>query len=581
MKKNTLLIVILFIIPLKIIFSQALPIAMDGIFDDWDEGYNNYTDTQSDGAGFDLLSFSVSNDSTNLYVRFVLDKEIQLNYGNNLYLEIDADNNPSTGYSINGIGVELAIKFGDKKIYYNTASGSTVYPAPSDIDFYVLPTVTSDTFEISIGRDVLPDGVHQLFTSNTIKFFFADFNNGGDYMPDAGTFEYTFDNSSIEEYQIINIEKENDNDVRLMTYNTLWDGLISTSTRIDAFKRITTAVNPDIITFNECWDTGYSTARDLLNDWLPIQNGGTWKCYKIDAGNITCSKYDITDNYVVLQGSRITASIIDLPSHPRDIIIINSHFKAGGSSSDNDKRQDEADAIINFIREVKTSGGAITMPYGTPYVISGDLNLVGNSQQLTTLITGDIIDEATFGKDIKPDWDDTNLNDIISYHTNERVAYTWTEENNLFWPGRLDYAICSDIGASVRKAFTIHTPKMTEEDLSKYGLNSDDTNIASDHLPKVTDFIIENAVQSINDISNLSKILVYPNPSLSGVFTISNKSCIIRSVDIYNVLGQKVNSIYEINTLKYNLDLSSFNSGIYYLKIKGDAYEDDLKIIKL
>ena len=68
------------------------------------------------------------------------------------------------------------------------------------------------------------------------------------------------------------------------------------------------------------------------------------------------------------------------------------------------------------------------MPYGTPFVIRGDLNLVGYSQQLTTLLTGDIVNNTIYGDDIEPDWDESDLNDVISFQADQRMAYTW--ENN-------------------------------------------------------------------------------------------------------------------------------------------------------
>ena len=364
------------------LFGQALPIGLDGKFADWTSDAASYTDTQNDGLAYDLLSFKVSNDSNFLFIQLVTDQEIQLNSGNNLFLEIDADNDANTGYPVNFIGADLGINLGQKTFYFNPTSG-TVEVSPYDVGFIALPTVTSDTFEIAINRHSVPDGINQLFTSNTIKLCFKDNETGGDYMPDYGTtFSYTFDDTPVETYNPVSFNKNNENDIRLLTYNTLSDGLTDNA-RAGSFQRIITAVNPDIITFNECWNTSQYEAKNLLDSWLPIQ-GSNWTCIKNDNGNITCSKFNIPDYYDIdpTYINRITANIIDLPSsYPRDFLVINSHFKCCG---DDDTRQEQADAIISFIRDVKTSGGAITLPYGTPFVISGDLNLVGLSQQLTT-----------------------------------------------------------------------------------------------------------------------------------------------------------------------------------------------------
>ncbi len=575
--KQTLLTIPILLSSILIVFGQALPVGLDGKFDDWTNEASSYTDTQNDGAAFDLLSFKVANDSNYLFIQIVVDKEIQLNYGNNLYLEIDTDNNPATGYQVNGIGAELGINFGTKTFYFNTTSGTTEI-SPYDIGFIALPTVTSDTFEIAIDRNAVPDGTNQLFTSNTIKICFKDDNTGGDYMPDEGTtFSYTFDNSSVGNYNFINLEKNNENDIRLMTYNTLYDGLISgDNERVSAFQRIITAVNPDIITFNECWNTTQYQAQNLLNSWLPLQ-GNNWTCVKNDAGNITCSKFPVTDYYTIdpTYINRVTANIIDLPDlYPKDFLVINSHFKC---CSDDDTRQKQADAIIEFIKDVKNSGGSITLPYGTPFVISGDLNLVGLSQQLTTLLTGDIVDNYNFGDDIKPDWDNTDLTDIIAFHTDKRIAVTIRDENSSYWPGRIDYAIASDIGATVSKTFIIDTEEMSADRLNQFGLQTNDTKIASDHLPKITDFIIDD-IQNISKINDI-KIDLYPNPSFNKEFMLScPDEQKLGNITVVNVTGQVVYTKYTTEN-KIKINLSSFPSGIYFVKIKSSGKNILLKLI--
>lgn len=571
-KLNKIIIGIILILTINYnnLSAQALPIGLDGKYDDWTSEAASYTDAQGDGTSFDLLSFKVSNDSNFLFIQFALDQEIQLNYGNNLYLEIDGDNNASTGYPVNGIGAELGIAFGSKTFYFNHESEPDTVVSSYDVGFIALPTVTSDTFEIAIDRHAVPDGINPLFTSNTIKICFKS----DDYMPDLGTtFSYTFDETPVESYTPVSFEKNNSSNIRLMTYNTLSDGLIDNQ-RVTAFQNIITAVNPDIITFNECWNTTQYQAKYLLNSWIPL-SGTQWSCIKNDDGNITCSKYPITDYYDIdpTYINRITANLIDLPdSYPRDILVINAHLKAKGGSTNDAVRQEQADAVINFLRDVKNEGGSITLPYGTPFVISGDLNLVGSSQQQTTLLTGEIPGGGVF----PPDWDNSNLNDIIAFHTDLRTATTWTEQGNPYWPGRFDYAIASDIGATVNKAFTICTHEMSSERLNQYGLNSYDTDIASDHLPKVTDFIIEDVPGNISEINN-SNINIYPNPALNKQFSVNSKTQ-IKNIKIITLTGKVIYS-KKVNDTEIDINLSEFPSGIYFVKIKTSDAETILKII--
>ncbi len=551
--------------------AQALPIGIDGKFEDWTNATSIYSDTEGDGTDFDLLSFKVSNDSNFLFIQFALDREIQLNSENNLFLEIDGDNDASTGYQVNGIGAELGIAFGTRTFYFNHNS-STLQISPYSIGFVALPTATSDTFELAINRHVLPDGTNPLFASNTIKICFKS----NDYMPNYGsTFSYTFDDTPVEAYPPVSFEKINESDIRLLTYNTLFDGLTDNS-RLPSFQHIITAVNPDIITFNECRNTSQYEVRNLLDSWLPLSET-QWQCIKSAGGNITCSKYPITEAYSIdpTMLNRIMASVIDLPeSYPRDILVINTHLKC---CADDATRQQQVDAIIEFIREAKTAGGGISLPYGTPFVISGDLNLVGSSQVLTTLLTGDIVDNATFGEDCLPDWDKSALNDLISFHSDKRTATTWLDANTNYWSGRLDYAIASDVGASVNKAFTICTSEMPAARLNLYGLASEDTHIASDHLPKISDFIIENSVEKVAS-QDLPKIQVYPNPAKHKSFTVQSETSVIRQITIINPTGKIVFS-KKTDRKNVQIHLPNCKSGIYFIKVYTENKYETIKLL--
>ena len=71
----------------------------------------------------------------------------------------------------------------------------------------------------------------------------------------------------------------------------------------------------------------------------------------------------------------------------------------------NGARQDQVDQLAAWIAQETAADGDV--PYNTPVVYGGDLNLVGYAQQLTTLLTGDVQDEATYGAGGPPDWDGT------------------------------------------------------------------------------------------------------------------------------------------------------------------------------
>jgi len=311
------------------IFSQSLPIFLDGKTDDWNVPVPTYIDTENDGSAFDFKYFSVTNDEQFLFIRLKLTPETKLIEDNFLTLYIDGDNNIATGVSVNGIGAELRWDFGTRtgQLYKN---GTTNISFPQ-IQYRSLPTVTDTTYEIAIGRDVLPNGSDPLFTSASIKIFFKDNDTiftsasikiffkdndtNGDLMPNSGeTFEYVFDDTPTTLLVPVDITREDTSFVRIMNYNVLFDGLLEPG-REDNFERILQAVQPDIICFNEFFNSSVTQVKDAMNQMLPLPGGATWYGVKLDGGNVTISKYPIIQSWPVYSGHRITASLIDLPQY--------------------------------------------------------------------------------------------------------------------------------------------------------------------------------------------------------------------------------------------------------------------------
>ena len=147
---------------------------------------------------------------------------------------------------------------------------------------------------------------------------------------------------------------------------------------------------------------------------------------------------------------------------------------------------------MQFIRETKESISEIPLSENTPIIILGDCNLVGNAQQLKTLLTGDIQDTMRFGPRFSPDWDYSSFADLVPYCTNIPFAFTWYDRYSSFSPGRLDFMIYTDTMLQPAKKFVLFTPAMPTDTLTAYSLNADDVLNASDHLPVVADFILKN-----------------------------------------------------------------------------------------
>ena len=297
-------------------------------------------------------------------------------------------------------------------------------------------------------------------------------------------------------------------DVRVVTFNVLWDSIFSrvNATRAEGFTRLAAALAPDVWAFQELsWGNPSSTGtelKSLLDTIQPIENG--WNVFKSGALAIA-SRWPITNrtgNITPTGAKPVMAALVDLPDadFPVDLYLMNAHYKCCGDTTNDPLRQRDSDAIVSWMRDARTPGGSVELPYATPMIVLGDLNIVGGQQPLLTLATGDIQDNARYGVDSLPDWDGS-ANTILDA-THNAVAgaetYTWRNDTSQFAPGRLDYMVYTDSVLAPTKGFVLNTNTMTEADLTATGLQPFDSLYDGDsgkydHLPVVMDFRIQTA----------------------------------------------------------------------------------------
>ena len=572
MKINNLRVrLILFaLINFRILFSQSVPITIDGVFDDWTPDLTTFVDTSETISGIDFLEIQVTNDNEFLFIKIKANAEFDLTDNQILHelgIFIDTDNNSSTGFDIQqGYGSELGILFTELFAHYNVTPYSQV--GFTDLKLRAAPTVTSDEFEIAIGRHVIPDGINPLFSSSTIKILLKNENNF-DKIPDVGgVFLYTFDETPVAPYTPIDIDKSDVSHIRIMAYNTLLNGLLDLN-RVDDFENIIKILSPDIVGFIESANTSESYVKSLFDTWIPLGTTNGWYVEK-HGGEVTVSKWEILQRWDGL--TRQFPVLIDLPSsYGTDLLFTNAHLSCCGADVN---RQDQADQYAAFILDAKSVGGDITLPENTPFVYGGDLNLVGFSQQLTTLKTGDIQDTVSYGQGAPLDWDDSDLTEENSIQTDIRMGYTWRSDGQVFPPGKLDFIIFSDYTLIAEKSFVLQTEVMSTDRLSLYGLNLSDTSNASDHFPVVADFSIN---QSLGiDQNSVLLPTIYPNPA--NDFVTIRGVADIKSVAIYNMNGKLILSDSSGSEI---IKIADLQSGVYFAKIKTKQASTSIKIIKL
>jgi hypothetical protein len=233
---------------------------------------------------------------------------------------------------------------------------------------------------------------------------------------------------------------------------------------------------------------------DGIEEDLGLSDAWTWAKQGRDL--VLGSRYPILDTHEIpgYDDYRSGAFLLDArDALGAKLLAINMHPPCcnygpdGDEPSSNTQRQRVVDGVVAFLRDVKQGEGPFGLAPDTPIVVLGDMNFVGDAQQPRTLRTGDIVHNDRFGPDAAPDWDGSPLLDTKPRQVSAPMHTTWIDASSSFPPGRLDYAFVSDSVLDVVHEFVLHTPVLSEQTRSAYGLRAEDTNTASDHLPVVID----------------------------------------------------------------------------------------------
>ena len=167
-------------------------ITIDGSFSDWSSVPVAYTDASGDGSPTDLATIQIANDANNLYLRLTYYTAVNPQAGSGVFLAIDNDNNPATGFDVFGLGLVGAeagwqndFPFAQSNGVFNTGGGLT--GAAALISPYF--TVTTEQ-EYSISRSAT-------FTATGTPVFPGDTFTLLEYTVDgtadvAGPVQYTF-----------------------------------------------------------------------------------------------------------------------------------------------------------------------------------------------------------------------------------------------------------------------------------------------------------------------------------------------------------------------------------------------------
>ena len=552
----------------------AHPIVIDGLFDDWQEVPVTITDPEGDYNYDDWAELKITNDDDFIFFKISLhSEETLLQNWNNFYLYIDADRDSLTGHPFRGLGAELAWHFGYRTGQYFEQDG-IIDLWQNDITLRQAPTVTSTEFEIAIAR-----GSFVLSDPDSIAVIFSSFYDTGDYMPDSWEgVVYQLDTTVVGPAAPILLEKTG---TRLVTYNTLYTGILEPD-RQPKFQRIIQALDPDIIALQE--HSEWNEIGDIISSWFPED---TWYQGYTFRDLVVLSKYPIINQANLISSERTMCALLqtDDPINPY-LLILNSHF----SCCDNDDdRQEQVDELVQVLREWRLNdNGPFDLPEGTPMFHVGDFNFVGYREQIETVTAGNIQDEGNYGSDFPLDWDGTAITDLFSRQTHKRMAYTWRSDGSSFNPGKLDYILYTDSNLSILNHFVLNTLAMPDSVLNEWELEAEDTNEASDHLPRIVDFMVTDlGIAGELDLPQ-QYILSHPypnpfNPQVMIPITLAREAHI--QLRIYDIHGRLVISIADdvlpAGKKLFSWDGSQYPSGVYIVRCQAGNVMQTEKIILL
>ena len=477
------------------LFSRLIaghPINIDGQFHDWDNVGIAYSDMEGDGMSADFGDVKITYDMEFLFIYFNFHNgEYLMQDGNAFHLYIDADNNASTGLDFHGIGAELDWTFGQREgVFYINGGSETIWQ--NDLTLRIGPTITSTEFEIAISResDVLTLNESQVLAEG--KIVIAEAPPNSDTVPNEdGGIYFSIGEDTVPLPEPIPLERKHEDDIRIVTYNTWNDGFLDEE-RQPHFKRIIQALDPDVIALQEHWD--WDEIDDIIQSWFPDE---PWHASWTHRDMVVLSRFSIIDDASLISSGRTMGALLDTEEElGKNLLIVNSHLSC---CANNEDRQQQVDEFLSVWREwISNENGPFNLEDETPFVHVGDFNFVGYRQQVETIRIGDIVDENEYGEDFLPDWDNTAVVDLFSRHTHKRMGYTWRSDGSSFNPGKLDYIFYSDATIDTGRHFTLNTLAMEEATLMEYGLEWDDTQEASDHLPRVFDITLNDLDIGVN-----------------------------------------------------------------------------------
>ena len=302
--------------------------------------------------------------------------------------------------------------------------------------------------------------------------------------------------------------------VRIMTWNIATNSIFADpgarrpanldGGRPAQFTRIMRAMRPDVVCLQEVFPP--HSAEDvgaLLDSIAPLGGNRRWRSWGISDVVIATSdslsmRAARREDWGSGRPRTHAMALVTLPPERgvSSLYVVGVHMTSRSQPSDIAARQRQADAIVQWLRELRAPTASGGLSPGTPFVIVGDFNAYHTdpARHMETLMTGAIADTVRFGRGFAPDWDGTPLADAAALHNRVGPAnYTFGGAAGPPPPAAIDRILYSDSRLTLLGAFVLDTTTLDRATLSELGLQKTDvllnaTTGTTDHLPVIADF---------------------------------------------------------------------------------------------
>ncbi len=374
--------------------------------------------------------------------------------------------------------------------------------------------------------------------------------------------------------------------LRIVTYNVLKFPGNAGAERIKYFRTVFRALQPDILVVQEL-ETATGLQR-LLNETMNIDGKDYYDAAPFLNGPDTDSGLIFNrDKVDLLAATSIRTTLRDIVEYRLRtgkvyFNIYSLHLKAGQQIENQNQRAREASVLRQYLND---------LPPGSAAIVLGDFNLYGTYESAFNILTGEQADND--GRLFDP------ISAVGTWHNNQLFAriHTQSTRTTVLYdegsPGGLDdrfdmilvtaallepraiwilkdsYAAFGNDGRHFNKSINEGKNYAVPDSIA------DALYYASDHLPVVADFVVDQATGIAGTREPVARdyhlIKSYPNP-FHGSTTVQvtlNRSAPVR-LYLYDLLGREVRRIYEgelaAGEHAVSLDAAGLPAGLYFIK---------------